>query len=103
MMLTEVKLAMRINHNSLDSDIQRNIDSCVEDLVRVGIQPYQKDENGEYVIVDDANVLKEDELITKACELYCKWQYDYMGKGERFEKNYSCLRDAMSMGGDYIV
>ena len=82
-MLDAIKLSMRITHTKLDSDIQRNIDSCLLDLGRVGVDT------------------SESELVTKACELYCKWQYDYHQKGEQYEKNYNNLRDAMSMSGDY--
>lgn len=83
-MLNEIKLAMRITHNMLDDDIQRNINACLLDLERVG--------------VDKTNTT---ELVTKACELYCKWQDDYLGKGDQFQKNYEKLRDSMSLCGDY--
>ena len=43
----------------------------------------------------------EDKLIQKACELYCKWQFDFDGKGERFERAYEGLRDFLSLGGEY--
>lgn len=83
-MLDKIKLSMRITHNMLDADIQQNIDACLLDLQRVGI---------------DSS--KDTSLLTKACELYCKWQYDYQQKGERFEKNYNSLRDAMSLCEEY--
>lgn len=81
-----VRESMRIKHNSLDTEIQNNIDACLLDLERVGVNRYMN--NG---------------LIDKACELYCKWQFNYMGKGEQFEKNYEKLRDSLSLSGDYIV
>lgn len=84
MMLDIIKLKMRITHNLIDDDIQQNIDSCLLDLERVGV---------------DAS--KESELRTKACELYCKWQMDYLNKAEQFEKNYKNLRDAMSLCSMY--
>lgn len=83
-MLDKIKKSMRISHSSLDDDIQRNINACLLDLERVGV--YKS---------------KETELLTKACELYCKWQYDYQGKGEQFQANYEKLRDSMSLAGDY--
>ena len=79
-----IKLSMRISHTALDSDIQRNVDACLLDLERVGVDK-----------------TKKSELLTKAFELYCKWQYDYMGKGEQYQKNYEKLRDSMSLAGDY--
>lgn len=83
-MLNDIRISMRISHNKLDSDIQRNINACMLDLKRVG------------VCVD-----KQSELLTKAAELYCKAEYDYLGKGEMFKKNYMELRNAMSMTGEY--
>lgn len=68
----------------LNKDIQRNIDACLLDLERVGV---------------DKN--KQSELLTKACELYCKWHFDYLCKGDQSRKNYENLRDAMSLAGDY--
>ena len=83
-MLDEIKLAMRIATNALDTDIQRNIDACLLDLKRVGV-----------------DISKDNELLKKACELYIKWQYDFQLKGERFQKNYETLRDSMSLDNDY--
>lgn len=86
-MLNDIKLSMRITHNMLDSDIQRNIDACLLDLERVGI--------------DTTNT--PDMLESKAVELYCKWQYDYQGKGEQFHTNYEALRDALSLNKERQV
>lgn len=85
-MLEQIKKAMRISHNALDSDIQSNISSALADLARVGV-----------------NVEVDDELISKAVELYCKWQYEYLGKAEQYQKNYELLRDSLSLSGDYHV
>lgn len=83
-MLDKIKMALRITHTALDDDIQRNIDACLLDMEMVGV-----------------NKSVVTELSTKACELYCKWQYDYQGKGEQFQKNYEMLRNSLSMNGDY--
>lgn len=83
-MLGSIKSALRISHDKLNTDIQNNIDSALLDLRRVGV-----------------NDKKEDKLVMKAVELYCKWQYDYQGKGEQYGKNYEKLRDSLSMAGDY--
>ena len=45
-----IKLSMRISHTALDSDIQRNVDACLLDLERVGVDK-----------------TKKSELLTKAC------------------------------------
>lgn len=85
-MVNKIKKSMRISHKNIDDDIQRNIDTCKLDLRVAGV--YGSD---------------GDELITKACELYTKWQHDYQGKGEQFEKAYRNLKDALALCGDYNV
>lgn len=81
-----IKKSIRISHNNLDDDIQNNIDACKLELNIAGV--YWKD---------------EDMLIQKACELYVKWQYDYLGKGEQFERAFRNLKDALALSGDYNV
>lgn len=88
-MLEKIKLSLRIFHNMLDTDITNNIASCMLDLKRVGV--------GATHAVDTS----DDALICKAAELYCKWQYDFGGKGEQFQKAYENLRDAISLCGSY--
>ena len=80
----DIRKSMRISHTSLDDEIQRNIDTCLLDMGRVGV-----------------DVKKESRLHDKACELYCKAQFDYLGKGEQFMKNYEKLRDSMSVSEEY--
>ena len=84
MALDKIKTALRISHDKLDEDIINNIDACLLDLKRVGV-----------------NVSEPDALIDKACELYCKYQYDYQNKGEQFRQSYESLRDALSLCDDY--
>lgn len=91
----KIKESMRFSHNLLDQEILENIESSALDMERVGIQPFLI-ENGE---VDRSKF--KDKLIEKAAELYCKWQEDFQGKGERYEKAYNSLRDALSLCGDY--
>lgn len=86
-MREKIKLSMRISHNQLDDDIQGNIDACLLDLKRVGV----------------LNPDTTDALILKAVEMYCKWQYDFDGKGERYEKAYVNLRIGLGLCGDYNV
>ena len=89
-MLAKIKLSMRIFHNALDPDIESNIDSCMLDLKRVGVSATYADSG------------TSDALIQKAAELYCKWQYDFDGKGEQYQKAYEKLRDALSLCDTYI-
>ena len=88
-MLEKIKLSMRIFHNVLDTDITTNIDACMLDLRRVGV--------GEA----SADPTNDDALIVKAAELYCKWQYDFNGKGDQFKQAYESLRDAISLCDTY--
>ena len=89
-MLEKIRLALRFNTKALDDEISNNIDAALSDLRRVGVDA-------------DAQDPKKlaDSLVYKACELYCKWQFDFRGKGEQFRQNYESLRDAMSLCGKY--
>lgn len=89
-MLESIKKSIRRFHNKLDDDIQGNIEACMLDLQRVGVSKAA------------AISTSKDALIKKAAELYCKWQYDFDGKGEKYEKAYNNLRDALSLCDDYI-
>lgn len=87
-----IKSTMRIKHDALDSVISSDIEACTLDLIRVGVQPYSDKEQ---------KVLKEDALIKKAAELYCKAQEDFQGKGTEYGSAYEKLRDSLSLCGDY--
>lgn len=89
-MLNKIKLSMRIYHEMLDSDIQLNIDACMLELRRVGV-------NKAVAIATSG-----DALINKAAELYCKWQYDFNGKGDQYKQAFENLRDAISLCDSYI-
>lgn len=91
-LMNMIKDSMRIRHTALDADILSNIEAAAADMARAGVRPYS-----------DAtrHTLKDDPLIRKAAELYCKYQADYIGKGAQFEKSYEKLRDSMSLCGDY--
>lgn len=80
----QVRKKMRISHAHMDDDITDNIAAARLDMGRVGIDPD-----------------RDDALTDKAVELYCKAQFDYLGKGEQFQQHYERLRDAMSMAGEY--
>lgn len=88
-MLEKIKLSMRIFHTMLDTDITSNIDACMLELKRVGVDPA--------IAVSDS----KDALIIKAAELYCKWQYDFNGKGDQFKQAFENLRDSLSLCDDY--
>ena len=60
---------------------------ALADMARVGIAT-------ESISCDDTNV---DPLIQKAAELYCKWMYDYLGKGADWKIAYEKLRDSIAL------
>lgn len=93
-LLNQIKGSMRFKNTALDGPIQNDIEAAILDLIRVGVQPYSDIEN---------KVLKEDALINKAIELYCKGEADFQGKGAEYTASYEKLRDSLSMCGEYNV
>ena len=83
-MLDKIKLALRISHNALDTEIEQNINTALLELSRVGVNP----EN-------------DNDLVCKCVELYCKFVYDFDGKGESYYNHFCKLRDSLSLSGDY--
>jgi hypothetical protein len=86
-LLEAVKANLRISGTALDTDLQDDIDAALMDLQRVGIDTSDQSQP----------------LIIKAVKLYCRWQQDYMGKGEQYCKAYTGLMQALSLAGDYIA
>ena len=86
-MFTLIKQALKITINAFDDDIRSNIDTALLELGRVGVNV-----TGLTSASIDVN-----KLILKACELYCKWQFNFMSKGEQFQSNFEQLRDALSV------
>lgn len=83
--LEKVRLNLRRTSNALDEDIREDIAAAYEDLKRVGVN------------IDDP----EKPLIIKAVKLYCRWQDNFAGMGDRYQAAYEKLRDAMSISLDY--
>ena len=91
-MFDEIKRALRLSISAFDDDIKSNIDTALLELGRVGVG-----------VAGLTNASADaDKLILKACELYCKWQFNFMGKAEQFEKNFNQLRDALSITSAYL-
>lgn len=91
-MFNEIKQALKLSISAFDDEIKSNIDTALLELSRVGVN------------VDGITNTSEnaDKLVLKACELYCKWQFNFMGKAEQFEKNFNSLRDALSVTSSYL-
>lgn len=60
-MLEKVKLALRISHNLLDSDIQSTIDTARAELIRSGVSAKKAS--------------SEDVLVESAIKTYCLFVY----------------------------
>lgn len=81
-----IKRALRFKTEALNDEIKDNIEYAKADLKRVGIDP------------DCGNP-----LIRKAIELYCKWQFNFLEKGEDFRVAYEGLRDSMMLSTLEVV
>ena len=86
-MLNKIKESLRIKHSAADGDLQDVISACKADLKRVGVKKVEED----------------DVLIIQATKFYAKWQFNYEGEAERYQKAYEKLRDSLSLYGKYNV
>lgn len=84
-LIDDVKLALRIKNNALDSDITDLIDACKIDLSMAGVE----------IVVDT------DPITKQAIKLYCKGSFGYDDNSEKFMKAYESLKIAMALCGDY--
>ncbi len=88
MLLDRLKTALRISHSKLDDEIEQYIQSCLEDLQRVGVEI-------------PANAENVTPLLETAAKLYIMAKYDYLGKGQQYQIDYEKLRDALSLSFKY--
>lgn len=101
-LLELIKKSQRISHSALDDVLMSDIDAAAMELLRVGVNPYQTDADGN--IIQDgqgAPEICDKPLIVKAIELYAKGMEDFEGKGDRYMLSFEKLRDAMSLSGEY--
>ena len=81
--LEQAKTNLRITTDRLDDEIEQAIKACYADLAMAGV------------------LSVEGTLADMAVRLYCRWQFGFDGKPERYEKAYTGLKNAMSLCGDY--
>lgn len=81
--LEQGKTAIRITNDQLDDEVQNAITAAILDLGTAGVQG-----------ADDA-------LMDTAVKFYLKWQFDYMNKGEQYEKAYQGLKSLLSLVPEY--
>lgn len=84
-LINEVRLNLRRVSSTLDEEIEADINAAYADLKRVGIN-----------IADSKKP-----LLVKAVKLYCRWQTNFAGLGERYQANYESLRDSMALSAAY--
>lgn len=84
-LINEVRLNLRRVSSALDEEIEADINAAYADLQRVGIN-----------IADSKKP-----LLVKAVKLYCRWQTNFAGLGDRYQANYESLRDSMALSADY--
>lgn len=84
--LDRVKLAIRRSHSKLDSDLQADIDACLQDMTMRGIKSPNPD----------------NPLIFAAVKLYClSTTNDDPVKGAAYYQRYEDLRDSILLNGSY--
>ena len=88
-MLEKVKIALRISHSKLDSDINDSIAAAKAELNRLGIH-------------DDYTKEPADPLIIRAIKTYCLSIYSSDQKArEGYEKSFLYILDCLSKTSKY--
>ena len=84
--LDRVKLAIRRSHSKLDSDLQADIDACLQDMTMRGIKSPNPSNS----------------LVFAAIKLYClSTTAKDPSEGAAFFQRYEDLRDSMLSNGSY--
>ena len=84
--LEKVKADLRFDFNDLDADVSDNISAA---LIELGIAGVKSDAAG------------LDMLTLRAVKLYCRWQYNFDGRGEQYEKAFKALKTTLSLDTDH--
>ncbi|MBO5032164.1 MAG: hypothetical protein J6D08_09810 [Lachnospiraceae bacterium] len=101
-MLEQIKKSLRISHNALDDILISDIYAGADELLRVGVNPFEIGEDGEYQTDSDGRtIISEKPLVRKALELYAKGMEDFDEKGKAYMESFEALRDSLSLSGDY--
>lgn len=85
-----VKLALGITTTALDTEVQRLIDTAVDDLGRLGVNTALTTETG-----------KDDKEVNEAIVLFVGWMRDVEGRGSAYERMYYRKAHALSMSESY--
>lgn len=90
-MLQDIKDALRVSGDDLDTEILDLIDAAKADLILSGIH---KDK-----------VVDTDPLIKRAITVYCKANFGYEDPklSERFQESYTSLKHHLTLSSEYTV
>ncbi|MBN1079273.1 head-tail connector protein [Clostridium botulinum] len=89
-MLEKIKLALRIDSDSLDDDVQDTINAAKADLKLSGVL--------------ESKISDADSLIIRAIKVYCKAEYSTDDKEAiRYKEAYEMLKDHLCLSRDYTV
>ncbi len=93
-MLNDVKQALRVKTNAMDTEISDLIEAAKLDLSYSGINVDKK------ITVDETEVM--DPLIKRAIITYCKANFGYDNpEAERFMESFRMLEIHMALSEDY--
>ena len=88
-MLNKVKLALRINNDAYDGEINDLIDACKKELELAGIA--------------SSNITDTDEMIIQTVVSYCKAFFGFDNSdAERYIRSYESLKTFLCSNTDYI-
>lgn len=89
-MLEKIKLALRMDSNALDGDIQDTIDAAKADLKLCGVL--------------ETKIVDTDPLIIRAVKTFCKYEFSSDDKeSAKYKVSYEMLRDHLALSIDYTV
>lgn len=88
-MLNDVKIALRISHSALDSEITDLIAACRVDLILAGVKPAKANDNN-------------DAAVRMAIKTYCKAHFGYDNPdADRLLEAYNQQKYRLTLAGDY--
>lgn len=89
-MLEKIKLALRIDGDELDNDIEDTINAAKADLKLNGIC--------------ENKVSDDDPLIVRAVKTYCKAEYTSdNNEAVRYKQSYEMIRNHLALSCEYTV
>lgn len=87
-LLDSVKDSQRVINTKVDTDFTELIETCKNELLRLGIS--------------QTKVESEDTEVIQACKLYVHWMTDYESKGSQWGQMYVNFTNAMALHEDYL-